>query len=409
MKTIRTHLNRNAFTLVELLVVVAIIGMLIALLLPAVQAAREAARRMSCTNNLKQFGLTMHNYYDANATLPAGRGGPRCIESSHAATTYFDNHHWNWSALLFILPFMEQAPLYGVWVNAHKDVPGLVEKAVEVPWFRSTTDANSLALEPVYTTFIPGFACPSDDAASRRWYAAADRQTWKTSYNTCRGDSCFNNNHHDSGLHRGMFGVRVEFGLDACSDGTSNTLLMSEHALHPTNRGATEVLTAATHNRVVDSIKGSFYADANAVNFSAKPELCAELKKGKTLDIGGVPRDNALNIVRGNVRLSGRIHDSGFTTILPPNSASCAWATSGSGSRPHYTSGMFSASSNHAGGVNACRVDGSVAFFSESINAGSSSSPSPGTYTGGPGNAVASPYGVWGALGTRASGESVAL
>src|SRR5690606_3978149 len=90
----RTRAERGGFTLIELLVVIAIIGVLIALLLPAVQSAREAARRAQCTNNLKQLGLAMHSYHDVNNTLPANR-------VAGAAAPY-----------VAVLPFLEQASLY---------------------------------------------------------------------------------------------------------------------------------------------------------------------------------------------------------------------------------------------------------------------------------------------------------
>jgi len=99
------HRRRRAFTLVELLVVIAIIGILVALLLPAIQAAREAARRTQCSNNLKQMGVGFHNYHDAHRSFP-----PSCVKQkdqdgggSAQATL--------WSGLL--LPFMEQGPLWG--------------------------------------------------------------------------------------------------------------------------------------------------------------------------------------------------------------------------------------------------------------------------------------------------------
>jgi len=96
-----TGLRRRAFTLIELLVVIAIIGVLVGLLLPAVQQAREAARRSSCTNNLKQIGLAIHNYTDARRSLPLG---------SNLPTTYQDNAYGH-SFVVFILPFLEEQSL----------------------------------------------------------------------------------------------------------------------------------------------------------------------------------------------------------------------------------------------------------------------------------------------------------
>ncbi|PQO45231.1 DUF1559 domain-containing protein [Blastopirellula marina] len=94
--------GRAAFTLVELLVVIAIIGVLVALLLPAVQQAREAARRMQCTNQLKQLGLAMHNYHDVNKVLPPGYGGTDLRENPR--------REWSWAPRL--LPYLERSATY---------------------------------------------------------------------------------------------------------------------------------------------------------------------------------------------------------------------------------------------------------------------------------------------------------
>src|SRR5688572_16598942 len=128
-------MRRRGFTLVELLVVIAIIGVLVALLLPAVQAAREAARRMSCGNNLRQLGLAMHNYHDANKVFPPG---------------LINSPEWTY-LLYYILPYIEQTALH----------EGLdVARATHVrPWFN-----NAITTWPkvVQGRPVPEFICPSD-------------------------------------------------------------------------------------------------------------------------------------------------------------------------------------------------------------------------------------------------------
>ncbi|PQO33432.1 prepilin-type cleavage/methylation domain-containing protein [Blastopirellula marina] len=126
--------KKSAFTLVELLVVIAIIGVLIALLLPAVQQAREAARRTQCNNNLKQLGLAMHNYHDTFQSLPAG-----WIDVGSS------NNYMGWGT--FLLPFVEQSALYDEMKAA-----GAYKQA----WF------NITAMDPFAKTVVDAFICPSD-------------------------------------------------------------------------------------------------------------------------------------------------------------------------------------------------------------------------------------------------------
>ena len=130
--------RRSAFTLVELLVVIAIIGILVGLLLPAVQAAREAARRMQCSNNLKQLGLALHTYHDVHNALPWSTTyyGPD--------GTYETNRGWAWSAML--LPFIEQGAAYNQ-INFGDYIP---------------TNPGNLA---VIAHAVPGAVCPSDTVA----------------------------------------------------------------------------------------------------------------------------------------------------------------------------------------------------------------------------------------------------
>src|SRR2546423_13224140 len=140
-------MNRNAslrtrgFTLFDLLVVIAIIGVLVALLLPAVQAAREAARRMSCSSNLGQLGLAMHNYHDNHKTLPytTAAWGPSGIVNT------IDNRGWSWNS--FILPYIEQQSIYGQ-INFGDFVP--------------VNNNRTLLPNP-----IPVATCPSDGKVKR--------------------------------------------------------------------------------------------------------------------------------------------------------------------------------------------------------------------------------------------------
>ena len=133
--------RRRAFTLIELLVVIAIIAVLIALLLPAVQTAREAARRAQCTNNLKQIGLALHNYHAAIGAFP-----PATCQMILKDVRQFDGPGWGWAS--FLLNQMEQTPVY----NSINFVMG-----IEFP-ANSTASANSTARLTVLGTFL----CPSD-------------------------------------------------------------------------------------------------------------------------------------------------------------------------------------------------------------------------------------------------------
>ncbi len=135
---------RRGFTLIELLVVIAIIGILVALLLPAVQAAREAARRMSCYNNLKQVGLALHTYHDLHRSLPQGWMG---FEPGTQIPNPEGEPGWGWAAKL--LPFLEQQ---NVSQNMIQD------------WLPITDPVHA----PVRQHYLPAFRCPSD-AGPTEW------------------------------------------------------------------------------------------------------------------------------------------------------------------------------------------------------------------------------------------------
>ena len=207
----------RGFTLVELLVVIAIIGILIALLLPAVQAAREAARRSQCSNNLKQLGLALHNYHDVFKRFPSG-----CGETSPAGLTpWTAGNHRKGSQLVKILPQMEQGPL-------HDQVP--FDSDVDA-WFGQAANRNIQ---------IPGYICPSDtlartDRALSNYGTSMGSQNmgsqggWCTAYNGHINGATGHGSTNDPESVSGIFS-RYHWAARFAdiTDGTSNTIAMGE-------------------------------------------------------------------------------------------------------------------------------------------------------------------------------------
>jgi prepilin-type N-terminal cleavage/methylation domain-containing protein len=128
MNRIRTC--RRAFTLVELLVVIAIIGILVALLLPAIQAAREAARRTQCNNNLKQIGVALHNYHDVFKSFVYMKGGT----NGYGDASRFDGNYNRRSGIISLLPFMEQGALYDIIQAGDPTTTPPVHLGGAAPW-----------------------------------------------------------------------------------------------------------------------------------------------------------------------------------------------------------------------------------------------------------------------------------
>jgi len=245
------HGRKRGFTLVELLVVIAIIGILIALLLPAVQAAREAARRSSCTNNLKQLALGMHNYHDVHKAFPWGGNYTSCPSGWSI---------FNWRTAVF--PFIEQRPSYDEM------------KAKIVPDFYPLGDGNApppAVLTPywnlrVFSSALSIQQCPSDLAAgqivnvkSRPWGWTYQANSWVSNYYGSVGPSnvytagcglcsttgvpcpCINTQWYGEGMSMGppgMFGERsVSTKLGQVLDGTSNTLFIGEERVFTDSSG----------------------------------------------------------------------------------------------------------------------------------------------------------------------------
>lgn len=198
-----TRSRSKGFTLVELLVVIAIIGILIALLLPAVQAAREAARRSQCTNNLKQIGIALHNYHDTFKTLPPGWLTPDNMGGD-------SRYSWGWSAS--ILPFMEQKAL--------QDASGYGKVNV----YDAVTVATLLQ---VLQTPISTLRCPSDTAPDTNNWLVIHSQRMATSNYVGTHNSDYWDKDGDK-AQGGMFIENKGTRFADVTDGLSNTMMVGE-------------------------------------------------------------------------------------------------------------------------------------------------------------------------------------
>jgi len=235
---------RRGFTLIELLVVIAIIAVLIGLLLPAVQKVREAAARLKCQNSLKQLGLALHNYHDANGRLPPGRKSTGSSQGNLNPPYVPDNPILNMHGLVLLLPYIEQGNLYsrfnlkgalGNFLSQQLGQKGTGSSVLATP------DAIASGNAALAATTIPILLCPSDSGdpiiAPSPFYSPDGGQgvlATKTCYDfiaAAPGISLFNYWSNATTDTRYMFGENSTTRLSDVTDGTSNTLAMGEQTL----------------------------------------------------------------------------------------------------------------------------------------------------------------------------------
>ncbi|MDR1964774.1 MAG: DUF1559 domain-containing protein, partial [Planctomycetaceae bacterium] len=283
---------KYGFTLVELLVVIAIIGVLIALLLPAIQAAREAARRSQCTNHLKQIGLAMHNYHSATDSFPAG-------QSMIGTIRYY-------STLLMLAPFYECQSVY--------------DQANTSPYFSQDPNPGTGTNTTPWNTIIPTLHCPSD--SNTRGNGG------RSSYPICVGDWADRNisNRPDNPSstnfpnQRGIFVLGQQWNaVSSVPDGLSNTIAFAERCVGEGNNSTSRILKGGVATAVTDAVSNT--GNDNKTTLEAVfPNICkAKSATDKKEYISSVTVQPNLGLRWADGRLQ-----SAFSTILPPNSASCS-------------------------------------------------------------------------------------
>jgi prepilin-type N-terminal cleavage/methylation domain-containing protein/prepilin-type processing-associated H-X9-DG protein len=360
--------RKRGFTLIELLVVISIIAVLIALLLPAVQSAREAARRISCVNNLKQLGLAMHNYHDVNLSFPQGG--------------YYDPYNgslyspWMHSFLVGLLPNMDQAPLFNAFNSnwRYYTVPNIVNFTVhgaKLSVLACPSDPAVILGNATYTTNgVNGWPGPTYTAGLTSYRGVSGPWT-----NPPRGHSGNNANQggppiagntspdpnwsaeYNNAL--GMVFMTSNVKIGDVTDGTSNTLMISEGVfgrLSQTDQNCWHWWTAGNYG---DSLQSCMFAP--------NPDL-------------GLQSRGLADVTNG-------------ADVF-----------------------IISASSNHPGGVNFVFADGSVRFIKNTINSWPAATNGSGQYLptnlvynsdGTYGTLPGTQWGVYQQLATRSSGEVI--
>ncbi len=314
---------RRAFTLIELLVSITVIGILMALLLPAVQMAREAARRMSCANNLSQIGRALHNYHDTHRVLPFGCG----TDYDGVVSSLGTLADRRYSAHSQILPQLDQANVYQR-INFHVAPfdPYVNSGAYEPTCIASggLSAVNGQAAVTVVNVFL----CPTDIDRLRSVWG-------HNNYRSCNGSGWHGRNGN------GLFGQNSSVRFGMVTDGLSNTAMFSERC-----KGTWD------HN-ILDPL-ADIYDLAGIWSEDTFREFCQSLS----------PEQAAAyhqNVDAGQNWLEANFNWTRYNHLVSPNHVSCKNGFTWDGV------GM-AASSRHTGGVNVLLGDGRVRFISENID-----------------------------------------
>jgi prepilin-type N-terminal cleavage/methylation domain-containing protein len=386
-KRMRVRSSRiNGFTLVELLVVIAIIGILVGLLLPAVQAAREAARRMQCSNNLKQMGLAVFNYEATHRKFPPGRLLPDWIRGTNVQVNYTNYNTVNealgstdWTGFrsvhTFILPFMEQNNIYN-----------LIDFGAPTAVRMTNAGVPSNRNYQAYANAAALFICPSDPNTGQIISENNYRYNFGGSTHFAGALSSAANNNTTASLGalsvrgNGAFTIGDALSVGAITDGLSNTIFFSER-----DKGSGNNLSVALPNRRFDMI-----TSPNRTQTLLSPEQVFSDCLSYVAAPSGFHFNSAGRWLAGsdfsNGWPFGFYSSTMYNHVAPPNwnGFDCGtWSAIPDAPGEH---AIVAARSSHTGGVNATRGDGSITFISQGIDVL-----------------------VWRSLGTRNGGEVVSV
>jgi len=339
----RLHARRSAFTLIELLVVIAIIAILIALLLPAVQQAREAARRTQCRNNLKQIGLALHNYHDTYNTFPTSV--TYAYNGGTTASPSWQPRNFTW--IQAILPYIDQAPLYNQ-IN------------FSLPAYTQTLPST----QPLREVMLNGYLCPSDPGFGGP--GATGGFAW-TNYAVNEGYDWWDRRNSPLG---GTFGVGFYCRMRDIVDGTSNTILVGE-------------VTSQGYGGGFQRMGGGQIRTGGISNAVMRASMVGPITDGAAKG-WGYPEPSG---VPANGWWSKALSGSN-PHIFRPSYLYTA-ALNGDWHGPN---------SRHTGGAHFLMGDGTVRFISQNLQYVVEATLTPANSRGG---------GVWGALNTYMGNESV--
>jgi prepilin-type N-terminal cleavage/methylation domain-containing protein/prepilin-type processing-associated H-X9-DG protein len=322
---------RNGFTLIELLVVIAIISALIALLLPAVQSAREAGRRAQCLNNLKQLGIAVANYESSFKVYPFGKG------LSYQGTVPGAAGYARWSALSQLLMFIEQGNLFNsINFSLPPETPGMAGAVPFMPPYEDPNRENMTACLTQVATFL----CPSDVPPISTWPGGTNylvnQQTW-----ACDLSENYPSTVAPNEVPRGIFYYDSSVRPASVTDGMSNTAYISEKIRgNGTPNPRTDMLVNATQPSL-----DCTYLTCSTTNVLTAPPLTSR---------------------QGMSWVMGEMCCTAYNHVAPPNQTSCAGL--GFPGNMANMSMQVPPSSLHPSGVNMLMGDGSGRFIKNGVS-----------------------------------------